>query len=107
MSSDVLDVRLQYFDDCPSWRLADERLRRALDSTGHALASIRHELVSTLDEARVLGFTGSPTILLNGVDPFCDADAVPALACRVYPSPEGLSGSPSVESLRAVLERLT
>ena len=29
-----MDVTLLYFDDCPHWRLADARLREALDHLG-------------------------------------------------------------------------
>jgi hypothetical protein len=46
-----------------------------------------------------LGFTGSPTIWLDGTDPFASPNAVPALACRVYASPDGLAGSPAVDRL--------
>ena len=100
-----MDVRLLYFDDCPSWRVAEERLRAALDETGRADVPIKRELVTTIDEARRRHFPGSPTILIDGADPFAGAHDEPALACRVYASDQGLEGSPSVEQLiRAVAE---
>ena len=94
-----MDVHLLFFDDCPSWLVADERLRAALDQTGHEDVVVVHELVTTIDEAQRRHFTGSPTILINGVDPFANPGAELALACRVYPSAEGLDGSPSIEQI--------
>lgn len=102
-----MDVRLLYFDDCPSWQVAEERLRTALDMTGHQQVGIARERVTTIDEARRWHFTGSPTIFIDGSDPFAATHDEPALACRVYPSDEGLEGSPSVEQLIRVLTDVT
>ena len=38
-------------------------------------------------EAARLGMTGSPTILLDGADPFAAAGAVPGLSCRIHRNP--------------------
>lgn len=97
-----LEVRVLYFDGCPSWRTAVERVEAA---SALAMVPVR---VSTLAvtsnaEADRLWFIGSPTILLNGVDPFLEPDATPALACRLYPAPGGLSGCPTVEQLAEAL----
>lgn len=96
-------VTLRYFDDCPSWRTADQRLRAALERTGHSGVRIEYERVETADAAERLEFVGSPTILVDGIDPFTVAGAPVGLACRVYPTPEGLRGSPTVDQLVAVL----
>lgn len=42
-------------------------------------------------------------MLVDGVDPFAGPDLHLGLACRVYTTPAGLAGSPTVEQLRAVL----
>jgi len=102
-----MDVRLLYFDDCPSWRVAEERLRTALDATGHPDVPIVRERVTTIDEARQRHFCGSPTILVNGVDPFATAHDEPALACRVYASDQGREGSPSVAQLTHAVAEAT
>jgi hypothetical protein len=48
--------------------------------------------------------TGSPTILLDGVDLFGAAGAVPSLSCRIYRGPDGTAdGVPSVQDLTAAL----
>jgi hypothetical protein len=56
-------------------------------------------LVETPEDAERLGFVGSPTILIDGHDPFARRDELPRMACRVFSTPNGLEGSPSVEQL--------
>jgi hypothetical protein len=48
-----------------------------------------------------VGFTGSPTLLIEGTDPFARPGAPVALACRTYPTPSGLAGAPTIEQLSA------
>ena len=96
-------VTLRYFDGCPNWRTADERVREALERTGRSAVEVQYERVETQDDAERLAFVGSPTILVDGIDPFAVADAPVGLACRVYATPEGLRGSPTVDQLVAVL----
>jgi hypothetical protein len=61
------------------------------------------ELVETPEDADRLEFAGSPTILVDGVDPFAQKGATVGLTCRVYRTPDGLAGSPTADQLRAVL----
>ena len=60
-------------------------------------AEFRRVLVETRADAVRWGFVGSPTILVNDVDPFASEGDVPSLACRVYETPLGRSGSPTVD----------
>jgi hypothetical protein len=100
----LVDIRLLYFDGCPHWMVAEERLRAALARLGRDGEKIRHVLVETSEDAERLGFLGSPTILVDGRDPFALGTEPPALACRVYQTPEGRrAGSPTVEQLVEVL----
>jgi hypothetical protein len=95
-------VELLYFDDCPSWQVADARLRSL---AGRHRFRVEHRLIATPEEAEAAGFRGSPTILLDGVDPFARGDEPVGLACRIYQTPEGPAGSPTVEQLEAALGR--
>ncbi|MGH8823737.1 MAG: thioredoxin family protein [Jiangellaceae bacterium] len=95
-----MDVTLLYFDDCPHWRLVDRRL--------HALAAdldvrVSYQVVSTPDDAEALVFHGSPTILIDGRDPFAHADQPIGLACRIYQTPSGPAGAPTIQQLRSAL----
>ena len=96
-----MDVTLLYFDGCPNWKVADERLAEvAAERPGITLA---RRQVRTIEEAERVGFHGSPSILVNGIDAFADADAGIGLACRVYATPDGPAGAPTLEQLRAVI----
>jgi hypothetical protein len=63
-------VTLWYFADCPNWRLAEQRLRQALAGLGRADADLSLVSVETEAEAAAVGFGGSPTFTVDGVDLF-------------------------------------
>jgi hypothetical protein len=46
---------------------------------------------------------GSPTIRVNGDDPFAGPDPRPSLSCRLYGSDQGASGAPTVAELAAAV----
>lgn len=96
-----MEVTLLYFDDCPNWRIADAHLRHL--AVEDPRLTIRRVVVKTPEEAERAGFTGSPTILVEGSDPFAEPGAPTGLACRVYRTPEGLRGSPTLDQLRAAV----
>ncbi len=96
----MTEVTLRYFDGCPNWEVADRRLRSLAAEPGFELV---HEVVDTPEEAERLGFAGSPTVLVDGVDPFTTGDEPTGLACRVYATPDGPQGSPTLDQLRDVL----
>jgi hypothetical protein len=100
-----MDVTLQYFDGCPSWQQAETRLRAALDRTGHMDVEITRQVVASHDEAKAIGFTGSPTILLDGRDAFPEPEAPIGLLCRLYETGDGLRGSPSMDQLVEAIHR--
>ena len=99
-----MDITLQYFDGCPNWKEAEAHFK-TLESEGVDL-TITHQLIETAQAAAETGFRGSPTVLVDGVDPFAEPDAPVGLSCRVYRTDDGFAGSPSLEQLRtAVGER--
>ncbi len=98
-----MDVTLRYFDGCPNRRTAEARLRAALDRLGRPDTVITREQVASDEEAEALDFRGSPTILVDGRDPFASPGGPVGLACRVYATPQGLAGAPTVEQLLEVL----
>ena len=96
-------VTLQYFDGCPNWRTTEADLRR-LAAEGYDL-EVELQRVDTHEQAVQWRFTGSPSILVDGVDPFAAQGSSAGLSCRVYPSSDGLRGSPALDDLRAALGR--
>jgi hypothetical protein len=96
-------VELLYFDGCPSYTAAEERLRHVLREQG-LKAHIEMVRVQTDEEARRLRFPGSPTIRVDGRDLFPTGERVEgALGCRIYPTPEGLAGAPTVGMIERAL----
>lgn len=98
-----MDVALLYFDDCPNHQHAEENLAAALIESGAGEVVIRRQRVGTVEEAERFGFLGSPTILIDGVDPFAAPGASPGLSCRVYRTEDGPAGAPTVAQIRQAL----
>ena len=87
--------------DCPNGPLLEQRLRQAL--AGRDAVVLRREIADAA-EAESSGMRGSPTLLVDGVDPFAAPGQPTSFACRVFRQPDGrVEGAPSVEQLRAVL----
>ncbi|MCX5345084.1 hypothetical protein [Streptomyces atratus] len=87
--------------DCPNARPALQRVTAALDGR-----EAQVELIEVTEEAEAarLGMYGSPTILIDGTDPFAPPEAVPSLSCRLYRDAEGTaSGVPDETALRRAL----
>lgn len=96
-----MKIELLYFDDCPNWNVAAGRLDAVAASRG---LSVERRRVTTPEEAVAARFRGSPTILIDGIDPFATGDESFGLACRVYQTPDGPAGSPTTEQLAAALD---
>lgn len=94
-----MNVTVQFFDGCPNWHQVDERLRTALADCGLTGVEVRYEVVDTPERAESIGFRGSPTLLINGVDPFADPTGCVGLSCRLFTTDEGLAGSPTVAQI--------
>lgn len=95
-----MHVTLLYFDGCPNWTVADARLAALADQLD---LTVERRLVETPEAAQAAGFRGSPTILVDGRDPFATGDEPAGLACRIYQTPQGPQGAPTAEQLRAAL----
>ncbi|MFE0641620.1 hypothetical protein ACFW2Y_08420 [Streptomyces sp. NPDC058877] len=99
-----MEIEVLVVPDCPHQQLAEERLRRALAATGLSGLGFTTRLITGQDEAERSGFAGSPTILIDGRDPFAEPDTVPSLSCRIYRTSLGPAGAPSVDQLRQALQ---
>jgi hypothetical protein len=104
--SEHVDVELLVVSDCAHGPAAQELLRTALDAAGLPATGVRVSVIHSQREAEERGFVGSPTILVNGLDPFAEPGPPSALACRVYPSLAGPRGLPPADELRKALTDL-
>jgi hypothetical protein len=87
---------------CPNGPVLTQRLAAVLGD--HPEVPVVRRSVTDAEEATRRGMHGSPTLLIDGRDPFADPDTPPSLSCRLYPAPDGTrQGAPSVEDLRRVL----
>ena len=98
-----MDITRQYFDGCPNWTITAERL----DALAGELPglTVTQQLIETPAEAEAAKFRGSPSVLLDGADLFPDSSAPVGLARRIYSTLAGPGGSPTLEQLRAALNR--
>ncbi|MBB5078989.1 hypothetical protein [Nonomuraea endophytica] len=83
--------------DCPHAPLLEEHLSRAMADVGLDGPIVRRT-VNSAEDARLRGMRGSPTLLVDGVDPFAVAGMPVSVSCRVQKVP-------SVAALRQVLRR--
>lgn len=97
-------ITVLHVPECPGAALLRNRLDVVLgDSLG---AQVAWQVITSEDQARQHGMAGSPTLLVNGVDPFALPGQRSSLSCRLYRDDHGRLGpAPSAEQLRAVLAR--
>ncbi|HEY6073265.1 MAG TPA: hypothetical protein VIV15_07720 [Anaerolineales bacterium] len=90
-----MKIQLLYFTGCPSWQQAIGNLEAALKEED---ITAEPELirVDSESEADRLKFLGSPHFRVNGVDLWPEKRDQYALNCRLYPTPEGMRGVPTV-----------
>lgn len=81
---------------CPNVKLLDQRLMQVLGHR-HDITVSRH-VVSDEDQAARRGMHGSPTILVDGIDPFAGPGQPASVSCRLY-----RDGAPSVRQLRRAI----
>jgi hypothetical protein len=96
-----MDVVVLYTEACPHSDLAWQRVAEALATAG-VEATVTSKVVTTQEQVERWGFAGSPTILVDGRDAF-PTESRPALACRRYPTDQGMQGAPTLAQLVEVL----
>lgn len=96
-----MDITLLYFEDCPNWKTAAERLTQL--ATERPDISVTHQLVETPEQAERAGFLGSPSIQVDGVDVFAEPGSRIGLTCRRYSTAGAYEGAPTLDQLRVVL----
>jgi hypothetical protein len=94
-----MGIRVLYLEGCASWRAAAERLRQALALLGSPDTPINPIQVGFDEDGRNPVFYGSPTIMVDNQDLFPIAAIPAAPVCRLYSTPTGMAGSPTVEAM--------
>src|SRR5438552_9979508 len=100
-------VEVLYFEGCPNHAPTVERVRAELVSRG---LPKEIEEVEIHDQAEALGFLGSPSVRINGLDIEREAHNLKSfgMSCRTYLEGTVRSGSPSRDLIgRALSEHTT
>jgi len=91
--------------DCPNAAVLEDRLAAVLHGRDGVLVS--RELIGDEGAAARWGMRGSPTLLIDGTDPFAEPGEPPSMSCRLYRAEDGrASGAPSASQLRQVIDRV-
>jgi hypothetical protein len=102
--SELMELTVLAVPGCRSAPVLEQRLAQVL--TGRPAVTVERRVIADEIEAARWGMHGSPTLLVNGRDPFAVPGAGPAVACRLYEGEDGrLEGAPPVEALRRALEQ--
>lgn len=97
-----MELTLLTIPACPHAAAFEERLAAAL--AGQPGVVVRRREITDEQEAAAAGMHGSPTLLVDGTDPFAAPGQAPSLSCRLYRDAAGRTGpAPSVEALQRVL----
>jgi hypothetical protein len=113
-----MEIKILYFSGCPNWETALARVRTVLAELGRTDVAVQVEDVHQASDLSS-EWAGSPTLLLDGRDPFAAADSrssaglaidsgrhpvLPQDACRIYVTEAGFEGAPSLDQLRTALK---
>jgi len=101
-----MEINLLFFDGCPSWQQGLKNLHTALAIEG-IQAEIRLVKVENETSAERIHFLGSPSYQINGIDLWPENRQSYGLSCRVYATPFGIKGVPTVDMLREKLRAVS
>lgn len=96
-------IELLHIEECPNTAKALEQVEAALAALGHNDVPVHLRNIKSPADTAGTGFAGSPTITADGVDIFPDGAPSSDLACRIYPTPGGYAGVPTVDQVMKAL----
>lgn len=103
-----MTIEFQYFDGCPHAGAALDGLYGALADRGLSPLRLTVRRIADEGEAEAVGFQGSPTILVNGLDLATGLEPVGfRYSCRLYQIGGQRTGAPSRDYIAERLAILT
>jgi Domain of unknown function (DUF2703) len=100
----VMKIEVLYFKGCPNHKPAVERVTAVLKQEGIS-APISEVYVRDQSAAETLGFLGSPSVRVNGLDvePVARSSREYGMMCRTYVVEDRRAGVPPCEMIREAL----
>jgi hypothetical protein len=92
-------VEVLAIDKCQNAEATVDRVRLAFEGLGFGHVPVELRRIRSRVDASSTPFAGSPTITVDGVDLFPGDGRTVDLACRVYVTPEGIAGLPTVDQI--------
>jgi hypothetical protein len=101
-----MKIEVLYFDGCPNHKPALDRVRQVLAEEGLS-ADVLEVNVGEPAIAQKVGFLGSPSIRVNGLDvePEARGERPNGMVCRTYAVNGRREGLPSREMLRQAMRK--
>jgi hypothetical protein len=97
-----MDLTVLAVPDYPNVMLLEERLAQVLE--GRRDVTVSRQVIADQDEAARRGMPGSPTILVDGIDPFAEPGQPASVSCRLCRDGGGqVDGAPSASQLRQAI----
>lgn len=100
-----MKIELLHIDDCPNSVEARLRVEAALAALGRPDVAVHMRLLESPADTVGTAFAGSPTITVDGTDIFPDGAPASDLACRIYMTPAGFAGLPTVGQVQEALRK--
>jgi hypothetical protein len=101
--ADKHTIQFLYFDGCPSWKTGLKNLKEALTRSGLQI-DVQIVKVETPQDAQEYRFLGSPSFVMDGSDLWPEERESYYLGCRIYQTPKGLIGYPTIEMLQEKID---
>jgi hypothetical protein len=97
-----MKITVLHVPGCPSMTPLSQHLVDALVDRDDV--EVEDQVVTDQQQAAALHMTGSPTLLVDGVDPFAEPGQQPSISCRLYADDDGrIARAPSTTQLRQAL----
>ena len=98
----AMELTVLAVPDCPNLTLLEQRLAQVTE--GRRDLTITRQVITDQDQAARWQMHGSPTLLVDGTDPFAEPEEPASLSCRLYRDGNGqVDGAPSASQLRQAI----
>ena len=101
----ISGVEVLTVTECPHREMTLDRVRQALDGVGASQVVVTERVIDDPETAAAAGMHGSPTVLIDGHDPFAAPGVEASVSCRLYPAVSGFDGAPTVDDLIVAVAR--